>query len=420
MNPHGLELGIALLGFILTVCVCGAIAKLLLWLETKKQLDAACVTCGALQDDQVVKQAKPIEATCNLDGLAKLGWQAVECSICGSHAMAYPKPVQEPASDEMTWEDFAKIAYEAAAVHRKDRLISNGRTNEAEQLPIEFYELGHDGRDSWIHGCAVALAAYKKLTLQSRELIAPILKQAIAVAINQLYDTDMADVKRMFSINELLEVSAIAEAQRPKRVEDVYREAWDSLLVSSCHCAACKPNTLKNQRMILCAKCGNKRCPHATNHIFACTNSNDLDQVGNVSQETKPVQQPEWYHGIDDAGCNRFYHKDEVRPSSFGNPLYTSPQREHPPLVQIASDIMGACMNGDLSDKWEDVADLLVSNNFDGLSKLTQLQEPMSEDELLEAIARGWCHEKNEHKTMDSDLATAIASEVSSAIEAQH
>jgi len=38
--------------------------------------------------------AKPIEAPCNLDGLAKLGWQAVECSICGSHAMAYPKPVQ--------------------------------------------------------------------------------------------------------------------------------------------------------------------------------------------------------------------------------------------------------------------------------------------------------------------------------------
>lgn len=41
--------------------------------------------------------AKP---DCNLDGLAKLGWQAVECSICGSHAMAYPKPVQEPISED--------------------------------------------------------------------------------------------------------------------------------------------------------------------------------------------------------------------------------------------------------------------------------------------------------------------------------
>jgi hypothetical protein len=99
----------------------------------------------------------------------------------------------------------------------------------------------------------------------------------------------------------------------------------------------------------------------------------------------------------------------------------TSPQsREQSPLVQIASDIMGACMNGDLSDKWEDVADLLVSNNFDGLSKLTQSREPMSEDEILEAIARGWCHAKNTHKTIDIDLVSAIASEVYHAIKTRY
>ena len=60
--------------------------------------------------------------------------------------------------------------------------------------------------------------------------------------------------------------------------------------------------------------------------------------------------------------------------------FYTRPQAlEQPPLVQIASDIMGACMNGDLSDKWEDVADCLVKNDFDGLSKLVAL-DPMSDD----------------------------------------
>jgi len=52
---------------------------------------------GTLIKDIEAYLAKPIEAPCNLDGLAKLGWQAVECSICGSHAMAYPKPVQEPS-----------------------------------------------------------------------------------------------------------------------------------------------------------------------------------------------------------------------------------------------------------------------------------------------------------------------------------
>lgn len=32
--------------------------------------------------------------------------------------------------------------------------------------------------------------------------------------------------------------------------------------------------------------------------------------------------------------------------------------------------------------------------------------------EVLEAVARGWCSPKNEHKQMDSDLAEAIALEI--------
>lgn len=33
-------------------------------------------------------------------------------------------------------------------------------------------------------------------------------------------------------------------------------------------------------RMILCPICGNKRCPHATDHRLVCTNSNDVGQSG--------------------------------------------------------------------------------------------------------------------------------------------
>ena len=33
-------------------------------------------------------------------------------------------------------------------------------------------------------------------------------------------------------------------------------------------------------RMILCETCGNKRCPHGTDHRLDCTNSNALDQPG--------------------------------------------------------------------------------------------------------------------------------------------
>lgn len=32
---------------------------------------------------------------------------------------------------------------------------------------------------------------------------------------------------------------------------------------------------------------------------------------------------------------------------------------------------------------------------------------------ILQAVARGWCHEKNENKEMDADLALAIGAEVS-------
>lgn len=33
-------------------------------------------------------------------------------------------------------------------------------------------------------------------------------------------------------------------------------------------------------RMILCPKCGNKRRPHAADHNYECTNSNELGQPG--------------------------------------------------------------------------------------------------------------------------------------------
>lgn len=40
-----------------------------------------------------------------------------------------------------------------------------------------------------------------------------------------------------------------------------------------------------------------------------------------------------------------------------------------------------------------------------------------SKEELLGAIARGWCHKKNSSKVMDSDLAVAISEEVVKFIE---
>ena len=47
------------------------------------------------------------------------------------------------------------------------------------------------------------------------------------------------------------------------------------------------------------------------------------------------------------------------------------------------------------------------------------VRECVNREELLGAIARGWCSEKNSHKTMDSDLALAIFDEVERQIK-QH
>ena len=39
---------------------------------------------------------------------------------------------------------------------------------------------------------------------------------------------------------------------------------------------------LSSTRMIVCPKCGNKRCPHASDHNLACTNSNNPGQPGSI------------------------------------------------------------------------------------------------------------------------------------------
>lgn len=39
---------------------------------------------------------------------------------------------------------------------------------------------------------------------------------------------------------------------------------------------------LSSCKMILCPTCGNKRCPHASDHRLACTGSNEPGQKGSV------------------------------------------------------------------------------------------------------------------------------------------
>lgn len=58
-----------------------------------------------------------------------------------------------------------------------------------------------------------------------------------------------------------------------------------------CHCVSClekaDPEPMSGlpwniMIMSLCTECGNKRCPKATNHENACTDSNEPGQAGSV------------------------------------------------------------------------------------------------------------------------------------------
>lgn len=76
------------------------------------------------------------------------------------------------------------------------------------------------------------------------------------------------------------------------RGRDVPDEAWDEYAERArarCGCYACignKPSgthpwlTFGMTQMIVCAECGNKRCPHGTDHRNPCTGSNAPGQPG--------------------------------------------------------------------------------------------------------------------------------------------
>lgn len=58
---------------------------------------------------------------------------------------------------------------------------------------------------------------------------------------------------------------------------------FKSLAEGKCGCHRCIEGRGEvAMHMVLCPTCGNKRCPHATDHSFACTNSNESGQKGSA------------------------------------------------------------------------------------------------------------------------------------------
>lgn len=69
-------------------------------------------------------------------------------------------------------------------------------------------------------------------------------------------------------------------------------QSLKSIAAGLCGCHRCI-NGRKElaMHMVLCETCGNKRCPHASDHNLACTGSNEPGQPGSVYEITFRPQQ---------------------------------------------------------------------------------------------------------------------------------
>jgi hypothetical protein len=62
----------------------------------------------------------------------------------------------------------------------------------------------------------------------------------------------------------------------------------------NCLCLKCSPIEFPDFRFNVCSICGNKRCPHASDHNYKCTNSNEPNQFGSVyCEHPKQVEEIE-------------------------------------------------------------------------------------------------------------------------------
>ena len=96
------------------------------------------------------------------------------------------------------------------------------------------------------------------------------------------------------------EVHRFTSANSPGVDDTTLRaRAEDATEPKSCSCRACNPDS---RRMIVCATCGNKRCPHASNHAYQCTWSNEPDQEPILRPTDQRYEPP----AVDDeSGCCR-------------------------------------------------------------------------------------------------------------------
>lgn len=90
----------------------------------------------------------------------------------------------------------------------------------------------------------------------------------------------------------VLEDASETPAARQFGYPDVSDLVGGAVPAAACWCETCRPITLHDMRMVLCPTCGNKRCPHATDHQNACSGSNEPGQHGSSWEHVRPLSAP--------------------------------------------------------------------------------------------------------------------------------
>ena len=91
--------------------------------------------------------------------------------------------------------------------------------------------------------------------------------------------TIVKEIGKLLGQEDIQERAYVMPESMKEEIE--YYKDWD------CYCFNCNKDQKDKfgisrtaSRMILCPLCGNKRCPHATDHNNECTNSNEPGQPG--------------------------------------------------------------------------------------------------------------------------------------------
>jgi hypothetical protein len=108
-----------------------------------------------------------------------------------------------------------------------------------------------------------------------------------------------------------------------------------------------------------------------------------------IKEALAQEQEPEWYHGVDEHGCNHFYHKTELRPSEFSTPLYTTPPQRtgQQPFEDLAAELFVVAQISPADDGFSETIERIESWLREHFTNPPQRTEPVDYEELA---ALGW------------------------------